>query len=144
MRATSVVFGVGAIALCSSIALAVAPMAMKWEGALKGNGESKITGAIAVMPAGDGKAEATVTFDGDTPGVTRPWHVHIGSCAKGGGVLGGGAAYAPIVVDDKGKGASKAMLPVAAPDTGSYYVNIHESRANMGSIVACGDLKMKH
>ncbi|MCU0647026.1 MAG: hypothetical protein MUF00_03485 [Gemmatimonadaceae bacterium] len=134
-----------AIAATASLAAAVAPLAMKWEGKLAGNGASKITGVISLTPSPDGKTSmATVEFEGDTPSVTRPWHVHIGSCDKGGGVFGGGIAYKPVVVDDKGHGISSAALTIAAPDTGSYYVNIHESAANMRTIVACGDLKMKH
>lgn len=144
MRGKSIGVGLVAVALCSSIALAVAPLDMSWQGMLKGNGESKIDGVISVTKGADGKALATVEFDGDTPSVSRPWHVHVGSCAKGGGVLGGAMNYRAIAVNDKGHGKETANLPVAVPDTGSYYVNIHESAANMRSIVACGDLKMKH
>ena len=45
-------------------------------------------------------------------------------------------------MDDKGNGTSKAAIALALPDTGSYYVNFHESSANMGKSVACGDLMM--
>lgn len=144
MRPRSWLLGSLGVALCAPLALARTPLAMKWGGTLTGTGDHKITGTIAVVPAGDGKATATVRFTGDAPGVTRPWHVHVGSCAKGGGVLGGAANYTPITVDGSGAGSSTANLPVAAPDSGSYYVNIHESAANMRSIVACGDLTMQH
>ncbi|WP_309673061.1 hypothetical protein, partial [Gemmatimonas sp.] len=68
---------------------------------------------------------------------------HTGSCEKGGGVVGGGRAYAPIVISDKGQGAGKATLAVALADTTTYYVNIHDAAQAMGIIVACGDLKKK-
>jgi hypothetical protein len=89
----------------------------------------------------DGKAQVTLTLTGDTPNTTRPWHIHIGSCAKGGGVLGGGTSYTPLAGDAKGAGSSKAALAAAFPDSGSYYVNVHESATAMATIVACGDLK---
>ena len=46
-----------------------------------------------------------------------------------------------MVGDAKGAAESKATLALPLPDTGSYYVNIHESSTSMGKIVACGDLK---
>jgi hypothetical protein len=34
-------------------------------------------------------------------------------------------------------------LRLALPDSGNYYVNIHESAAAMSKIVACGDLLLE-
>ena len=84
-----------------------------------------------------------VTLTDETPGATRPWHIHAGSCEKGGGVVGGGRVYTPIAINDKGQGTGKATLPVALADTAAYYVNIHDAAAAMGIIVACGDLQKK-
>jgi superoxide dismutase, Cu-Zn family len=144
MRGMTFGIGVAAVAACSSIALAFAPIDMSWEGTLKGNGESKITGVASLSKGADGKALAFVEVQGDTPNGSRPWHVHIGSCEKGGGVLGGAMNYRAVAIGEKGNGTQSANLPITVPDTGSYYVNIHESAANMRTIVACGDLKMKH
>jgi hypothetical protein len=57
--------------------------------------------------------------------------------------VGGGRAYVPIAINDKGQGTGKATLAVALADTTTYYVNIHDASAAMGIIVACGDLKKK-
>lgn len=129
-----------ALALTSSIALA-RTVQSHWMGAISGKDGAKTTG-MAMMMAGKSAntTEVTVDLKGETAGVTRPWHIHTGSCAKGGGVFGGGRAYTPISIDEKGSGSSSATLAVALPDTGSYYVNVHESAANMSKIVACGDL----
>ena len=86
------------------------------------------------------RSVVTVSIDGDTPGATRPWHVHTGSCTKSGGVVGGGRVYTPLAVDAKGHAGGKATLAVPLADTTMYYVNIHDSAAAMGIIVACGDL----
>ena len=95
-----------------------------------------------MMPTADGAGTViTVALKREAASVVRPWHVHVGSCAKGGGIFGGAGSYTPITIDAKGNGSSKATLMVAAPDSGSYYVNVHESSANMSKIVACGDLK---
>jgi superoxide dismutase, Cu-Zn family len=117
-----------------------APLA-NWSATLAGLEGRKVTGTATAKPAADGAGtDVTVTLDGDTPGATRPWHIHAGTCTKSGGVVGGGRAYTPLAIDSKGHGAGKATLAVALADTGSYYVNIHDASSAMGIIVACGDL----
>lgn len=140
MRRFAVIAAGVAVVTVTSVAFAVSAHA-SWSGKIAGKDGSKITGeATMKSTADDAGAEVNVMIMGDEAGVTRPWHVHIGSCAKGGGVLGGGKSYTPVAMDGSGHGMSKATLPIAVPDTGSYYVNIHESAGNMGKIVACGDL----
>lgn len=111
---------------------------------LAGRDGRKVTGAATARPSADGKGtDITVTLDGDTPGATRPWHVHSGSCKQSGGVVGGGRAYTAIAIDAKGQGKGTATIPVLLADTATYYVNIHDAAAAMGIIVACGDLTKK-
>jgi hypothetical protein len=111
---------------------------------LAGRDGRKVTGGATARPSADGKGtEVTVMLDGDTPGATRPWHVHSGSCKQSGGVVGGGRAYTPIAIDAKGQGKGTATIPVLLADTATYYVNIHDATAAMGIIVACGDLTKK-
>ena len=109
-----------------------------------GKSGSKIRGVIA-MEAGKtaGTTSAVVKYAGDIAGATRPWHVHIGSCAKAGAVLGAPSAYTPLRVNAKGAAEGKAILRMALPDSGDFYVNIHESATNMGKIVACGELLLE-
>ena len=132
-----------ALAVSSSVAFALSVSATHWMGTIAGKDGAKITGSAMMMATKDGAGtEVTVELKGETASAVRPWHIHTGSCAKGGGIFGGGRSYTPITVDDKGNGSSKATLAVAIPDTGSYNVNIHESSANMSKIVACGDLSV--
>lgn len=112
-----------------------------WTATLAGKDGRKVTGSATVKPGANGAgSEVTVTLDGDTPGATRPWHIHAGSCAKSGGVVGAARAYSPIAIDLKGHGSATAKLDVALSDTTTYYVNIHDAAAAMQTIVACGDL----
>jgi hypothetical protein len=108
---------------------------------VQGRGASKIRGLIEMV---GGKVTGTtaveVQYTGDAPGAARAWHVHVGSCAKGGAILGGANAYQSLTVDAKGAAKGKATLRVPLPESGSYYVNIHESSTSMGKIIACGDL----
>ncbi|MEP7380471.1 MAG: hypothetical protein ABI910_02225 [Gemmatimonadota bacterium] len=144
MRRSSLATALIALAISSTAALAVSPYHLMWSAKIAGKDGSKITGEATMKAGADGATtDVSVMLMGDDAGVTRPWHVHVGSCAKGGGVFGGGKSYTPITIEGSGHGMSKATLMVAIPDTGSYYVNIHESAGNMGKIVACGDM-MKH
>ncbi|WP_411280260.1 hypothetical protein [Gemmatimonas sp.] len=115
-----------------------------WDGVVQGLGGSKIRGEIEMVA---GKATGTtaveVTYARDAAGAVRPWHVHVGSCAKGGPVLGAASAYRALRVDGKGAAKSKATLRLVLPDSGSFYVNVHESAAAMSKIVACGDLLLE-
>jgi hypothetical protein len=125
----------------SSVAFAFARHG-DWTGMVMGKDPSKIHGTVTMTEGKDANTtEVTVKLSGDVASTTRPWHVHMGSCAKAGGVFGGGKSYTALAGDAKGASESKATLAVALPDTGSYYVNVHESATTMATIVACGDLK---
>ncbi len=127
----------------SSLAAATISRHIAWDAVVAGKDGSKIRGP-AEMVAGktEGTTSVEVQYTGDTPGATRSWHVHIGSCAKGGAILGSAKSYPTLTVDAKGAVKGKATLSVALPEAGNYYVNIHESPTNLGKIVACGDLML--
>jgi hypothetical protein len=128
----------------TAVLFALARPITDYAATIAGKDGRKVHGTAVVTPTKDGTGtEVSVTLDDDTPGATRPWHIHTGSCEKAGGVVGGGRAYAPIVINDKGHGTGKATLAVALADTTAYYVNIHDATAAMGIIAACGDLKKK-
>ena len=137
----TVISGMMMLVFSSSLAYALVRRHVAWDGMVTGKGGSKIRGVIA-MEGGKavGTTSAVVKYAGDVGGVTRAWHVHVGSCAKGGAVLGAATAYAPLRVNAKGAAEGVAILRLALPDSGEYYVNIHESASNMGKIIACGDL----
>ena len=115
-----------------------------WDGMVLGVGGSKIRGEVEMVA---GKAPGTtaveVSVARDAAGAIRPWHVHVGSCAKGGPMLGAASAYPALRVNGKGAAEGEATLRLALPDSGSYYVNVHESASAMSNIVACGDLLLE-
>lgn len=141
MKTSSFVAAAAALVVSSSLAYGLA-LRMDYTATITGKDGAAIHGSAAVKSA-DAKTDVEVKLMGDVAGSVRPWHIHMGSCEKSGGVFGGGRSYTPITIDGKGDGTSKVTLAVALPDTGSFYVNIHESSANMSKIVACGDLKHK-
>jgi CHRD domain len=86
------------------------------------------------------RTQASVSIENAVPGGQHPWHVHVGQCGSNGGIFGPADAYQPLDVDGDGKAESTAELPVPVPAFGEYYVNVHASRNNMGTIIACGNL----
>lgn len=112
-----------------------------WDGMVMGKGASKIRGLMEMI---GGKVAGTtsveVSYSGDTPNAMRAWHVHRGSCAKNAAVLGSAGAYPPLRVNAKGAVEAKATLRVALPDSGNFYLDIHESANATGRVVACGEL----
>jgi hypothetical protein len=128
----------------SALLFALTRPVTEYTATLVGKDGRKVRGTATATPTKDGTGtEVLVTLTDETPGATRPWHIHAGSCEKGGGVVGGARVYTPIAINDKGQGTGKATLPVALADTAAYYVNIHDAAAAMGIIVACGNLQKK-
>jgi hypothetical protein len=83
---------------------------------------------------------AEVSINNAVPGAEHPWHVHIGQCGSDRGIFGPAEAYRPLEVNGDGEAESSAELNVALPRSGQYFINVHASRENMGTIVACGNL----
>lgn len=148
MSATRVLRSAVSLAACAALtafvnvtALPGGPARTDLVAKIQGRDGRKITGSATAVPTADGTGTVvTVTIDGDTPGATRPWHVHTGSCTKSGGVVGGGRAYTPMTIDIQGHGATKATIPAVLADSTTYYVNVHDAATAMNIIVACGDL----
>ena len=141
MKRSSLVAAAALLAVSSSVAFA-ALRHMEYTVVIAGKDGAAVHGT-GTAKSEDKTTEVEIKLMGDAAGSVRPWHIHIGSCAAAGGVFGGARSYTPITIDAMGNGMSKVSVPASLPDTGHFYVNIHESSANMGKIVACGDLKMK-
>lgn len=111
-----------------------------WRATMQPMNGSNITGSASVAPASTGTMTATVNISGATAGDVHPWHVHTGTCATGGGVVGPGSAYTPLTVAAGGSASSTATIPATLDATQKYHVNVHKSPTDMGTIVSCGDL----
>jgi hypothetical protein len=99
--------------------------------AQNGSGEA---GTVTLTPLGN-RTRVTIALVHAPEGVAQPAHIHDGPCAK----LNPKPKF-PLgsVVD----GVSTSVVD-ASMDTliaGGLAVNIHESTANLGKYVACGDL----
>lgn len=146
MKRVSIVASFLALVVSSSAAFAIARRHIEYSVTVAGISGSKIRGTGLITPSenqSEAKTAVTLKFERDVAGAERPWHVHHGTCAKAGTILGGAKIYPSIKVDAKGTGIAKLSLPIVFPDTGVFYLSIHESAANMSKVVACGDLMLE-
>jgi len=161
LQASACVMAFGSLVACGGTkpenradsALAAAPAmgetaaagasAARWMTTLEPKGESQVRGTASVMAgvsAGVMTAEVAITGGGNN--ATHPWHVHVGTCATGGDIAGPPGDYPPLKTDGSGAATATSTVNIAAPTSGDYHVNIHQSPEAMGTIVSCGDLKM--
>ena len=98
------------------------------------------TGWMAAAPREPARTTASTEIENAVPGGEHPWHVHVGQCGSNGQILGQADAYSPLQVGGDGKASGTADLAMTLPRTGEYYINVHASRNNMGTIIACGNL----
>jgi len=134
----------GLALVVTAAAVAMTAPASRWTTILAPVSEvsGAVVGTAELDSAGPGTSTAKVSIQGDQPGAIRPWHVHHGQCGQDGAVLGSAKDYPPIKVGPDGTGSATAALDVATPPSGDYLVNVHKSAADLGTIVACGDLDM--
>jgi hypothetical protein len=115
----------------------------RWNAMLESMAGTKVTGTVSAMAgASIGTTVAEITISGAPANGEHPWHMHVGTCATGGDIVGPPTDYMPIKADANGNGSSTATVNVAAPTTGAYHVNVYLSPADLKTIVACGDLKL--
>ncbi|HEU4955972.1 MAG TPA: hypothetical protein VFT28_15405 [Gemmatimonadales bacterium] len=107
---------------------------------LAGAVQVKGTGWMADEKGDTTKTRAFVSIQNAVPGGEHPWHVHVGQCGSDRGIFGAVGAYQPLRVGSNGQAQESAVLQVPVPTTGQYFINVHASRNNMGTIIACGNL----
>jgi hypothetical protein len=102
-------------------------------------GYEPIAGTASVSwGIGSGQFVATATIMNDVPDAIRPWHVHFGTCATGGDIVGVG--YDPLVINAGGVGHVTNTIAFELDPAAAYHVNVHDSPATLTTIIACGDL----
>ena len=122
------------------------PVAKRWNATLStpaglsGALQVRGTGWMGVREKDATKTEAYVSIENAAPGGRHPWHVHLGQCGSDQGILGPADAYPVLKVGGNGKADATAKLDLPVPATGQYFINVHASPENMGTIVACGNL----
>jgi hypothetical protein len=123
-----------------------APLANRWSASLSTppqlQGAIQVTGVAWMAQRQKDTSETQVHIEvaNEAPGGRHPWHVHRGQCGTDQGVLDTPDAYPVLKVGGDGKAKADAELRMPAPQAGQYYVDVHASTANMGTLVACGNM----
>ncbi len=121
-------------------------LAAAWNGTisappeLAGVSDIRGRGWMAADQKEEGQTRAHVEISNAVPGGQHPWHVHRGQCGSDQGIFGPADAYKPLKVEGDGRAKGDAVLPVAVPRSGSFFINVHASSRNMSTIIACGNL----
>jgi hypothetical protein len=104
-------------------------------------GAVDVDGNASLAASGVSTSLVTVSITNAAPNGAHPWHLYLGQCGDASAtVVGAGTTYPPLKVDKYGKATATATLPMALPTSGSYFVAVNASEANMQTVVACGNL----
>lgn len=118
--------------------------ATDWSAQLTAQAGSSIRGAAnaqsVVVEGFAATTSAGISIAGATPGARHPWHVHSGTCASGGPIVGPASAYPVLSVRADGSASATANHGVGMDDEAAYHVNVHRSESDLGTIIACGNL----
>jgi hypothetical protein len=128
------------------ISPAAMPVAERWNGTLAT--PSGLAGALQVKGTAwmepdtkdSTQTKVHVAISNAAPGGAHPWHVHRGQCGQDGGVFGPQDSYGILKVGRGGDADAEATLPLPEPKNGQYFADVHASSANMGTLIACGNL----
>ena len=108
-----------------------------------------ITGTTTVALGGRGsmmrgnssvETRAMLSLFGAAPGSTHAWHVHLGTCGNDRGILGSPELYTPVVAGSDGRGDINITLPFTTPNSGEFYIDVHDSQSSASRIIACAPL----
>lgn len=94
---------------------------------------SKESGKVTLVGAGN-KTTVTISLTGESATGKQPAHVHVGPCPNV------GAVKYPLSNVVLGKSVTVVAAPLSQLTTGTLAVNVHESTANIGKYVACGNI----
>jgi len=115
--------------------------AAEWHADLQGLPGFEDVSGSAHARVEDGRTNVTASVSGAPPEGTHPWHIHNGSCETGGGIVGDAGAYPPLQVGAEGNASAEATIAVGLDEGAQYHVNVHASPEDLGTVVACGDLR---
>lgn len=117
--------------------------ATDWSTQLSARAGAGVTGAASArsvgIVGGAGTSTATVEIQGANPGALHPWHVHTGTCATGGPIVGEANDYDVLQAGADGRDEQTAAISAGMDDNTRYHVNVHRSPSDL-TVIACGDL----
>lgn len=137
MRRTCVLLGAALVAGCDLTTGSDEP---RWTAAVQPTPSfSGVTGTAEVSTSTT-SSTARISLAGAAAGDAHPWHVHLGTCAAGGPIIGDPAAYPLLQPGADGRDAQIAVIGLVLTRGQPYFVNVHVSPDDLATTVACGDL----
>jgi len=109
----------------------------KWRALLDPAAGSKVRGGAIAEARGADSTRFTITIRDAAPNATFAWHMHSGTCASPGGVVGSG--YPELHSGPGGTAEAAITLGVTPPATGSYLIQVH---GPTGTPISCGELRI--
>lgn len=110
-----------------------------WDSSLAPVGNFTVRGTAKAQSVGVGTG-VTIAIEGAAHHAQHPWHVHRGVCGDNGPIVGNAGDYPVLTADMAGKATANATIGVALNEQETYYVNVHNSPTDLGTIVSCGKL----
>jgi LPXTG-motif cell wall-anchored protein len=95
---------------------------------------SGVSGTATLTDMGT-QTQVVITVTGEATSASEPDHIHTGQC---GATLGG--VKFPLKNVEGGTSTTVVNVALSALQNGSYAINLHESAANIGNYVACGNI----
>jgi hypothetical protein len=102
--------------------------------AQNGSGES---GTATLLQSGD-NVIVRVRIAGAPSGVPQPAHIHMGTCDK----LNPKPTYPLHNLMDGYSETTVMNVKLSDLTSGTFAINVHKSTSDLGTYVACGDLKV--
>jgi hypothetical protein len=109
-----------------------------WETSLSATAGSNVRGTAKAQSVGVGTG-VSISIEGAAASAQHPWHVHTGTCATGGGIVGSANAYPVLTAGMGGAASANASIGVALREDERYHVNVHRSPTDL-TVISCGDL----
>lgn len=107
----------------------------KWRAILEPVGDGKVRGGAMVEAKGD-ESRFTITIRDATPNTGLAWHMHTGTCAAPGGVVGSG--YPELHAGPGGTAEAAVTLAISPPTSGNHVIQVH---GPTGAPISCGALR---
>src|SRR5215471_16275710 len=95
---------------------------------------SGISGTATLTAMGS-QTQVVINVTGEPAGASEPDHIHTGQC---GPTLGG--VKFPLKNVENGTSTTTVNTTLASLETGGFAINLHESAANIGHFIACGNI----
>jgi hypothetical protein len=139
MRVSSALV-VAAVAVAAGCATVPVFEPREWNAEVQPRDDSGVRATVRAA-SGPGQTAVAINLAGGEVGGTHPWHIHRGTCATGGAIVGNPAAYPPLRPTSAGAATATAHIRVQLVPGEDYHVNVHRSPEQLGQILACGNLR---